>query len=316
MKERIYKALTRNWTLKLFSLLVSFVLFLFVSVESNNVVEVEFPIIYDAPDGLVVVNDPPPPSRVVATLKGPWAAFRTTLRNMGQLEPVIISLPNEPGPTRQRIETEMLDPPAGMEVLAMSPTEVELTLDRLVEKLVMVEVDPLGRPAFGFEIASMRADPPRVRVEGPLTKMRTLDFVHTKPVNLRDRETDLVEEVKLQPPIGRIRLVDRTSVIVHVDIVEEFTERTFELPVRVENAPPDTQLSKNVVRVTLKGPRRFVDRLGRNALVAVVDVGQEAASEVEQVQKRVELRPALPDRTEILGERPSVTVSFPRRRRN
>lgn len=312
MKDRFIQLLTRNWTLKLFSLGVASLLFLFVSVESGNLVEVSYPLLFETPRELMITSEVPP--RLTATLRGPWANFR----NFSNVKPVVIKLDEvEPGTIRRRIETDAISPPAGMSVVALRPSEVEITLDRVVEKLVMVEVDPLGRPAFGFEIASMRADPPRVRVAGPLNRMRTLDFVHTKPVPLRDLEESLEEDVNLQPPLPPLRLVDRTSVTVYVDIVEEFAERTLELPVVLANAPRGSHPVPEVVTVTLKGPRRFVDRLDKESMAALVDLrGGEELEGVDTVEKIVAFRPELPERTQVVGGAPKVAVLLGKRRRN
>lgn len=307
--------LSRNWRLKLFSLLLSCVLFLVVSGQSSARIEVEYSIQYEIADDIMLVSDAigkVAPRKLVATLKGPWATFR----NYGDVEAITIDLTgSEPGTVLHRIDPADIDAGAGMSIVTISPSQVEITLDRRVEKLVPVEIDPLGRPAFGFEIAEMRADPPRVKVEGPMAKMRILDFVYTRPVNLRDREDDISEQVELRPPTPPLRLVDRTSVTVFVDISEEMLQRTFEMSVRIDNAPKGTRIAPETVVVTLKGPRRFVDRLAKDSLTAVIDANPEAQVG-GSFEKVFTIEPALPERTQITGTVPKIAVWVPRRRRN
>jgi YbbR domain-containing protein len=309
VKTRL-KELQRNWTLKVFSLMISILLFLFVSVESSTVIDVEYAIDYRTADDIMLTS--PAPRKLTATLKGPWATFRT----FGNLETVVIDLSTaEPGTLRHRIDVSDVAPPTGMKVMSIRPSEIELGLDRRVEKLVSVEVDPLGRPAFGFDIVEIRVDPPRVRVEGPMSKIRVLDFVHTRPINLRDRTEDLTVEAELRPPTPPLRLVDRTAVSVFVDITEDVTSRDLNLPVVLVNAPSGATATPDIVEVELKGPRHVVDRLGQDALQAVIDVSPEASLGETKFEKTVSIRPELPERTVVVGALPSVMVTLPGRRR-
>jgi len=304
------KPQVKDWNLKVFSLLVSVVLFLFVNLQSGTSVNVEFPIEYRTADDIMLVADTE--TTLIATMKGPWASFRS----FADVPPVVIDLREKlPGPVLFRLSAGHIRTPAGMEVLSFRPYQLEIELDRRVEKLVAVEVDPLGRPGFGFEIADMHADPPRVRVEGPMSKMRTLDFVHTRPVDLRDREDDLSIEVELRPPLQPLRLTERKAVMVFVDISEEFSQRNFELPVRLVGAPSFAKVTPRVVLVTIKGPRRVVDGLDAKTLEAVVDVEAEMAARLKRFEKTIALSPELPDRAQILGGAPKVGITIPRRHR-
>lgn len=303
---------TENFRLKLFSVVVGVMMFLFVNVESNTPVEVDFNVVYRTADDIVLISEPP--SRVSVTLRGPWANFRSLM--VGQLEPVVVDL-SETGPGTKvlRIEPSDVDPPTGMNAIAVAPSEVEVTLDRLIEKQVPVEVDFLGRPAFGYEIQEVEVKPPRVRVRGPRNRMKTLDFVYTRAIDLAEQNEDLEREVDLRPPAPSLRLVDRPTVEVRVDLREEVLERRLELPVQLVGGVEGSQVAPDVVSVTLKGPRRIVDRLTPEDLQAVVDVEAETSRGLRVFDKTVELKPELPERTQVIGTLPVVKVTTSRRRR-
>lgn len=313
MRPRL-KWLTENWRLKVFSLVVSILLFTFVSVEYSTVVGVEYPIDYRTADDIMITTTDRP-STLKVTLKGPWATFRS----FSDLPPVIIDLSGEapsPLPLRKTIQSEWIKSPAGMSVVALQPSQVEITLDRKVEKAVAVEPDYDGRPAFGFDIDEVVIAPPRVRVVGPLSEIRTLDFVHTKPVKLADRSEDLTVEAELKRPSALVRYIDRATVTVTVSITEVTTNRAFELPVRIENAPEGTEKNPDLVKIEIKGPRHLVDRLAKDAFGAVIDASAQVAEGKLTFEKPITIKPDLPERTKLVGETPKVTVTLPGGRRN
>ena len=122
-----------NLGLKLFSLLVAVLLFLFVSVESTTPIDVDFRVVYQLPDDIIIVSDAP--TVVHTTLRGPWASFRSY--DITDLKPVVIDLTDAgPGTVRRTIDTSEVIPPGGMTVVAVRPAEIVLTLDRTIERQV------------------------------------------------------------------------------------------------------------------------------------------------------------------------------------
>ena len=300
--------LTQDWTLKLFSLGVAILLFLFVTVESATPIDVDFRVEYRTADDIMLTNDAP--TTLHTTLQGPWASFRNF--DISELEPVIIDLTQAgPGTLRHVIDTDDINPPGGMRVVAIRPSEMEVTLDRRVERLVPVHPDIPERPAFGYEILDVRLVPPRVRVVGPVTRMQSIDFITTRPIDVSGREDDLSLEVDLRPPPPPLRLVDK-RVLVFVEIGEEFVQRTFQnVPVRVEGGPRGIRPSVNSVTVTLKGPRRIVDKMDKDHLEAFVNIEAEVSAGETKVEKNIQLRPDLPERTQVVAPIPKIEVQLP-----
>ncbi|MEZ4271242.1 MAG: CdaR family protein [Myxococcota bacterium] len=299
--------MTNELSLKLFSLLMAIVLFFFVNLESTTPVDVEFAVDYRTDEDQMVTNSAP--NRITTTLKGPWAALRSLATS--DLEPVVVDLSGRgPGLLRHRIETSDIHPPTGMVVISISPSELEIDLDRRIEKEVPVEVVTLGRPAFGFKIAQMQANPARVRVAGPLTEMQTLDFVYTRPVDLQDREEELQLDVELRLPLPPIRLLERKSVKVFVDISEESSRRNIEIPVLLKGAPEGSLAIPSAVSLTIQGPQRLVDVLDTSVLVASVDVTAELGRGLTEFDKMVEVT-ELPERTQVVGSAPKVAIKLP-----
>jgi YbbR domain-containing protein len=219
---RVLSSFTENLSLKLFSLAVSVMLFLFVSVESATPVDVDFRVEYRTADDIMIVGEAP--ALVHATLRGPWATFRRYEPN--ELKPVVIGLTDAgPGTVRHQVDTADIIAPGGMTVVAVRPSELQLLLDRKTERRVPVQVDLVGRPAFGYELESVTPKPRELRVIGPAREMQSLDFVFTRPVDVEGRQADFTAEVDAKAPPPPLRLKDK-KVAVAVRVVEETTSRS------------------------------------------------------------------------------------------
>jgi YbbR domain-containing protein len=297
-----------DWSLKAFSLGTAILLFLFVSFENDTPVDVDFRIDYRVADDIILSADAP--TVVHTTLQGPWAKFSSF--DILDLEPVIIDLSQAgPGNTRHVITTSNVRPPGGMRVVAVLPGEIDVTLDRRVERQVDVHLDIADAPAFGYEVAEVQLTPKKVRVSGPAAKMQALEYITTRSLEVMGREENLTVDVDLRPPSPPLRLIDK-RVQAFVVIHEEFVQRTFlGVPVLIEGAPPGSIATPDTVTVTLKGPRRALDKIEKDVLVAVVDSAAEADADASHADKAIKLRPELPERTQMVTPVPRVEVSLP-----
>jgi YbbR domain-containing protein len=303
--------LTRNFMLKVFSLAVSVLIFLFVSVESATPVHVEFPLEFRMGDDMMLTGDTP--ERLHTTLQGPWANFRSF--GIMEVEPVVVDLTSaEPGELRKSIEFDQIRPPAGMSVVGVRPAEIVLNLERRVERLVPVEADIMDRPAFGYDILAVHIDPKEVRVVGPRSKVATLDFISTRPLNVNGQTEGTTLEADLRPPSAGVRLLERRVTVV-IEIAEEFVTRPFaNVKVALDNAPRGTKVSPSAVTVSLKGPRRLVDSMEAKNLEVFVDIQGEVEDGLRSFEKVVAVRNA-PDRTVLVTPIPNVVVQVPKQRR-
>lgn len=305
------KGLAENLGLKLFSLLVALLLFLFVGFDRGTAVDVRFPLEVRTPHDLLVVSELP--HDIAVTLKGPWATFRSYKR----LQPVVLDLKDaEPGKIRRSLEASDIPTPTGMRVVAIRPATIDAVLDSRIEKAVMVEVFIEGHPAFGYELAEITTEPKRVRVVGPAEAVGTMNLVLTRPVSVADRDSGVSVTVALKPPTPPVRLGEDEPhrVKVFVDIREEILQQTFVVPVVAEKALRGTRLSKETVRISLKGPRSAIASLKDGDLRAVVDASprEDGGRTFEAV---AELMPQLPERIQQMGQSPKVEVTLPLRRR-
>ncbi|HKK01078.1 MAG TPA: CdaR family protein [Desulfuromonadales bacterium] len=173
--------LTENWFLKLLSLVFAIVLWFFVMGEQKLEVGYAVPLeLKNIPVGMMVANDVP--SLIDVRISGP----RTLLMN---LHPNDISISVDlkdlqPGLTTFRRLEEHLNIPSALKVTRVSPSFVDVKLERIRDRKVPVKVVLTGAPAEGFEVVSTSANPSRVIVEGAESEVKNVEEVPTEPVDV------------------------------------------------------------------------------------------------------------------------------------
>jgi len=299
---------TENLTLKIFSLAVAIMLFLFVSVESATPVDVDFRIEYRTADDIVVVGHPP--DKLHTTLQGPWATFRSF--DINELKAVVIDLTTAgPGTMRYSLDATAVDAPGGMNIVAITPSEIEITLDRKVERQFLVQVDLIGRPALGYVLESDETTPRRVRVTGPASLMQSIDHIFTRPLDIEGKQESFTTDLDLSPPRPPLLLRDK-QVSVAVQIAEEFLTRAIDnVPVHLPGAPSGTRATPDKVSLKVTGPRSLVDALDVKSLEPYVECNPEYEQGLIAFEKQLLLR-GLPDRMQLVGALPRVQVQIPK----
>ena len=68
-----------------------------------------------------------------------------------------------------------------------------------------------------------------------------------------------------------------------------------DLPVRLHNAPRGTRVRPETVSVTLKGPRRALERIDPKTFEAIVEIDPATLDGQTTLEKAVALRPELPE---------------------
>ncbi|WP_052464907.1 CdaR family protein [Geoalkalibacter subterraneus] len=175
------KFLTENWILKIVSLVFALVLWFFVIGERRVEVGYTVPLeLVNVPEGLMVANEVP--NLVDIRLNGP----RTLLMN---LSPADISISVDltdlkPGLTSFKRLEERLNIPSGLKVTRLSPSFVDVKLERIRGKKVPVEVVLRGEPAEGYTLAGYDIVPQKVVIEGAESEIKDVSQVLTEPVDI------------------------------------------------------------------------------------------------------------------------------------
>jgi YbbR domain-containing protein len=174
----------------------------------------------NVPTQLVVASDVP--RTLTLRLRGP-------LRRLRELDPsqvgVVIDLHGAgEGEHEFAVETGDVVVPDGVQVLAVSPPEVPLRLDRLVRRRIPVRPRVVGEPAEGYEVESVQVDPSSAIVSGPRLQLEGLPGVLADPVDVGGAEGPIDRIVALRAPGPLSHVEEPLDVRVVVQIVPVKTE--------------------------------------------------------------------------------------------
>lgn len=210
--------IVRNWHFKLLSLVFSLLLWMFVMGEQKAEVGYTVPLeLKNLPAGLVVANEVP--SLVDVRISGP----RTLLSNLksSALSMSVDLRGLQPGLTTFKRLDENLNIPSMLRVSRLSPSYVEVKLERIRQKSVPVRVVLSGTLASDISLGSVMVRPSSVLIEGAESEVKDVDVVDTEPVNI----SSVRESFTLTLPINYrgiyTALKDRKTVEVEVHIMKD-----------------------------------------------------------------------------------------------
>lgn len=276
-----------NLSLKVVSLVLAFLLWFVIAGEKTSEMGLSAPVeLQNFPKDLELTGDP------VNTVE---VRLRASPGIMQRLTPGDVSAQIDlagahEGERIVHLTPESVRVPFGVAVVKISPSIITLNLERTLQKTVPVRPRLLGRPAPGYEVAEVTAEPAEVRISGPKSRVQEVESAFTEPVSVESAELDAVENVNigLEDPLLRIQGNPRVRVTARIREVEH--TRTFEgLPVEVRRGAFVPRPPK--VTVVLAGPAEVLDRVGADSVKPYVDAGQ--VDETGTAHVAVELAPGL-----------------------
>lgn len=117
------------------------------------------------------------------------------------------------------VETRHVSVPAGVDVLAVSPSRLPLRLERIVRRRLPVQPPLSGSPAPGLVVGRVLTEPATVLVSGPRLVLETLPGVLTDPVVIAGVSSTVETVVAVHSPHSLVRIVEPATVRVAVTIL-------------------------------------------------------------------------------------------------
>jgi len=209
------KKLSENWALKLLALVFAGILWFFVTGEQKLERSYAVPLeLKNMPPGMMVANEIP--SMVDVRVSGP----RTLLMNL-ELQDIGIAVnlkDLEPGLTTLKRLEERLNLPGPLKVTRLSPSYIDVKLERVVSKNVPVKPQVVGQPDAGYRVAELRIKPQQVMIEGAESEVAAVESVATENIDISDIRETRRDKVSLSYPGSYSNLQDRVAVEVEIVI--------------------------------------------------------------------------------------------------
>ena len=177
-----------------------------------------------------------------------------------------------------------------------NPPEVNVTVDREVERAVPVKASFEGSLPEGIQLENAVCDPASIRIRGAEQTLRNLEQVRTAPVSLQDRfisfKTHVAVAANGQPWVA---LPDRVSVSVNlVEYVD--TRRMEDIPVRpllASGASRMVTIRPEKVVVVFRGSLQRLEQLNARDLYLYIDCTELTEPTEYEVPVRVDMPPGI-----------------------
>jgi YbbR domain-containing protein len=150
--------------------------------------------------------------------------------------------------------------PFGVKVVKITPSILNLDLERTLQKVVPVRPRVIGHPAPGFDVGEVKSDPVDVRIAGPRSRVREVESAFTEPLSVEGAQSNVTDVVNMGLEDPLLRVMGSPRVRVTVRIQEEEGERTLEdVPVGVRGG--EGVVRPTAVKVVLAGPASLLASL-------------------------------------------------------
>ncbi len=221
MKRFFRNLFLKNWSLKLFSLLLAVILWLTLIPEEKMFSEKSLNIpleLHNIPPEMELVEKPP--ATIDVKIRAPKSLISeiTSANVHAVLNLEKATLEQEDYP----INRSMISIPSGAEVKDYHPSQVSLKLERTREIMLGVEADIIGELKEGLKIENVGVFPPQVLIKGPESKVKDDYKVRTSPIDISTLTESTELEADLILPNPDLRLASsETKVKVRIIIQEE-----------------------------------------------------------------------------------------------
>ena len=155
------------------------------------------------------------PDTITLQLRGPLTPNSATVR----IPEVFLDLAESiPGRSIYPIDVSGVRLPLDVEVIAVEPTEIEIELERVLLRSLALNPTVEGMPAPGFIVNLVQVDPARITVQGPESRLSTLENVTTSALSVEGAtgSIDAVVTPLLTDPL--LRVLTASPITIRVNI--------------------------------------------------------------------------------------------------
>ncbi len=259
-------SITNNLGYRLVALFLALVLWVFVQSEQRVETRARAVVRWVLPEGMALVE--PPVESVTLTVEGVQAIVRTLRQRELGIE-IDLSKAREGDVAIDLAQKTIEGLPQQLHVLSVAPSQVRVTLDRVLRRKVGVSPNPVGKVADGYRVIDVSVSPQRGELVGPVSILKDVDSVTTEEVDVGGLREDADFTVGLALRKGIAVAGKGQAFTVHVDVEPIVTERRFEgVPVLVRDGA--YVASTQSVAVQLAGPEEELSNIDAGVVSVMV----------------------------------------------
>lgn len=271
--------LSRNWGLKLISLILAMGLWYYAVGEEAIEIKRSIPL------EIVIENEnisrlKTSATNIEITLSVPRGMLSTIASEAIVARHVIGQDVHTAGEYSFRLQVSEIEVSAPyVRVMKIEPDVITVTLDELITKKVEVAAAFSGEPAFGYKVVQeeVQLNPNALLIQGPKAQLDLLDSINTKPIDLVGRIRSFRRNVELDFP-ANVKVMTEELIDVLIPIREELGEEKFEqVQVRMLKSAHENRkmtVAPEFLSFSVKGPRAKLDELKKKEILAYLDVSK------------------------------------------
>jgi YbbR domain-containing protein len=262
----------RNFWLKLLSVGLALLLWMVVSGEETVERGLRVPLeLTQVPAGLELLGEVP--ATVDVRVRG--ASGTLSRVATGDVVAVLDLHAVQAGRRLFPLTPDQVRVPFGVAIVQVMPSAVTMAFEQSASREVPIVPAVDGRPAPGYVVGPLSAEPRVVDVIGPESAVKRVSEVLTEPVSVAGAKAHVKQTVILGLLDPALRLKTARSAMVTVQILPAPLERTLRnQPVHLRNLGPTLQAEAvpPAVELTLRGNRDSLGRVGADDLAAFIDL--------------------------------------------
>jgi hypothetical protein len=162
---------------------------------------------------------------------------------------------------------ESIKLPKGIQIQNIRPANINLIIDRLLEKKLPIKPLTAGNPATGYEVAALVANPPSLELTAPASTLEKEEFLPTEPIDISGRVSSFTAQVPLAVGAEITELIGEPVITVEVRIREQQVVREFrDIPVEFTHHAQRTtyRLDNYLVNIKTELPYNLAGKDARN----------------------------------------------------
>ncbi len=211
----------------------------------------------------------------------------------------------------KKIEVKALDANGGeIKGVKIEPNIVEASISLTrgyPEKILPVKPRIIGKPAPGYYISQILANPNEIRIFGNYSKISNIDSLETIPIDVNGITKTL--SVKVPPALEEgLNIVEgETSLIeVTIQVKESIIQKTLKnIPVIPQDLSPfvSCEIEPKVVDVIVEGQNILIDKINEEDIKVFVELTNSF-----QVEQKVKVQTILPEGLSLIRIEPEEVM--------
>lgn len=186
--------LTHNLLIKIGALVLAVSLWFYVAGEETIETDFKIPVQLVLANGLVVTEQDAKDIDVI--IKGRKEII-SRLANEELVSKIDLSNYKEPQTLIFPIEHKFLPFYPEIKILKITPENLKVKIDKLVQKVMPIRVVTLGEPAPGYKVGGFIVDPISALVKGPENYLKDMIYIDTEPIDVTGRQKSFKKMVPL-----------------------------------------------------------------------------------------------------------------------